>query len=190
MKSLTPDELGRLATTLASLYVESPNRLSVRAYIRPLEHGEAPPAVDTIIVKFPGTHPRSDHGLLIGARGQNFHALGTILQEAAKPNLLRLFIAEPIGERAQPTMIPLDPTWDKDEAFRQILEHVAEEVFGKAMPVHAAPYPDNLRTVFTLELGEIDPELLSAFQVLWKAIGRFHGRNFLLHAEAPKAEAV
>lgn len=184
MKALSPEELARLATTLASLYVESPKRLEVR-----YERG------DTVVIKFPGRHSQADHGHLIGGGGKNYHALQRILQEAAKPNLLRLFILDPGGERRATLPIPLDPTWNKDEQFRQVLAHVAEDVFGKAIPVRAATSndatnPTNLRTSFTLEVGTIDPELLSAFQVLWKAIGKMHGRNFILNAEAPKEQAV
>lgn len=175
---LTPTDLARLAQSIAAQYVEEPARLRVSAEKRGA----------MFIVRFPGQHLKVDHGRLIGGQGKNFRALKRILQEAVKPAPLDLEIIDPGGHYKVGDVVPPDPNWDKDEPFRELLEHISEMVFGWPVPVRVASSEG--RTFLTLETGDINPEVLSAFQVLWKAIGRHHGRNFILAAEAPKEQAV
>lgn len=183
----TTKDLSGLAYAIASQYVESPDKLRVISERRGPKW----------IVRFPGRHSKVDHGRLIGGQGKNFRALKRILQEAVKPAPLDLEIIDPGGEYVRGGEVPMDQNWKKDELFRGVLEIICEQVFGWPVPVRVANVDDSVhhvvpahRTYLTLELSDIHPEVLAAFQVLWKAIGRHHGRNFILAAEAPKAQAV
>jgi predicted RNA-binding protein YlqC (UPF0109 family) len=177
-----PSDIAKLAYTIAALYVDDPQRLRVTG----TRHG------DRFIVRFPGHHLKVDHGRLIGGTGKNYRALKRILQEAVGGKTLDLEIIDPTGKYQVGGPVPADPNWDKDELFREMLAMILEQVFGWHVPVlveeqHETGTGD--RSVFLIEHGGMDPEVLASFQILWKAIGRHHGRNFILKAEAPKAVA-
>lgn len=184
-KQLTATDYATLAYQIASQYVTDPALLRVSAEARP----------EKIIVRFPGTHRKKDHGKLIGNSGKHFQALQRILKETAIRNRQKVFleVIEPVGapEREEDGVKHwIDESWntEDDEALRVELESIVEKVLGWSAPVRV--FSSRNRTHLILETESIEPELLAAFKVLWLAIGRQHGRDIVLNAQAAEQKAV
>lgn len=186
------DSYSILAYDIASQYVASPELLRVDASFERGYAGTTNHSKPVIAVRFPATHTKLDFGKLIGGKGTNFRALRLILREYGSrfKHDVELEIIEPIGpqEGKGPPYVE-DTSWDeaKNEEFRKRLESIAERVFGWPVPVRAYSTWDI--THLLIETGEVPPEVVAAFKVLWIAIGRTHGRQLKLNAEAPRAVA-
>lgn len=181
MNNANPEEYAALAYAVTSQYVKEPGLLRV----------QAERIADKIVVRFPGTHLKEDHGKLIGGKGKHFLALEEILIEFGAGVRVELKVSGPPGP---PPVVEknrwLDPDWNdaKDEKLRENLAHIVSKVFGWPVPVIA--FSRHNRTHLIIQTEEITPELLDSFKVLWLAIGRQHGRDIVLNAQAAEQKAV
>lgn len=181
---------GALAYDIASQYVERPDLLRIVPEFSIGYPGTTNTTKPTVIVQFPGMHTKADYGKLIGGKGANYRALLRLLRQYGSHfrHEVELEILDPGGPMDRGPDFKPDENWHRDEEFREKLQSIAERVF--AYPVGARVYSTYDITHLVIETGVISPTLLGAFQVLWIAIGKNHGRNFKLVAEAPKEQAV
>lgn len=172
------DSYASLAYDIASQYVEAPDQLRITVEIV----GKA------IKVAFPGQHLKIDHGKLIGGKGAHYRALKRLLEEYGQHfgHTVWLDIIEPGGRPHNGDPYADDLEWNeaKDELFRSQLQSICERVLG--YPVGVRLYGAWDITHFIIESGELDPELLAAFQLLWVATGRNHGRQMKVSTGAPQ----
>lgn len=183
------DSFAQLARDIAEQYVEVPAQLRVKAdRLRLVLQPFKPKPL--IGVCFTGEHAKVDHGKLIGKHGKHFAALQTILRHYGDrfKTDVKLSVNDPGGRFERGKNGHPDPNWNRDEEFREHLASVCERVFGYPVSVRAVSKWDITHLI--IETSVIEPELLSAFEVLWVAIGRNNGRQFKLSAEAPKEQAV
>lgn len=185
------DSYSSLAYDIASQYVAEPGRLQIEASFELGYAGTTNLSKPFIMVYFHATHSKPDFGKLIGGKGANFRALRRILRQYGSRynHAVELEIIEPLGPQEVGPPYAEDTSWDdaKNEKFRQRLESITERVFGTPIPVRA--YSTWNITHLLIETGEVPPEVVAAFKVLWIAIGRTHGRQLKLNAEAPRAVA-
>lgn len=190
---VNPEELAKLAYLIASQMVDHPRELCFQASRKNTAGGTV------IVVRAPGRHQKIDHGKLIGASGNNYRALQTLLREAARRHgeALNLDIVDPGGAKVVGDKVPLTTDSSKDHLFAKTLALALQGIYGSGCNAcFSAGSPlvgvvgvesYSAKTVFTiLHQTLVNPEVLSAFQVLWKAIGRNHGRDFVVNAHVPR----
>lgn len=184
---VTPQDYADLAFQIASQFLEEPKRLKIRVAFRRSRDRRFERQV---LVSMPGEHSKADHGRLIGAKGKHYRALLRILQSygAQFSHQVDLEVLDPGGVYQIGEPRPEDSNWNRDELFRAMLESIVGRVLGFPVPVRV--WSDNNKTHLVIESHDLSPELLSSFELLWKAIGRHHGREFSLTARLLVDKAV
>lgn len=188
MSLITPSLFTSFAYRLTSLYVTYPEQLRIEA--RLLDNG-------TVLVKFPGRHAKEDHGKLIGGGGKNFNALRHLLFEFGKMRESKVFleIMEPIGKRAKiaPGFKP-DPYWAREREMSELLQETCRLIFpfDVMVSVHGINIshenPTGATNLVIHTDCDINPETLSALNLIFAAIGRNTGRKMSVSVWQPEPQ--
>jgi predicted RNA-binding protein YlqC (UPF0109 family) len=164
---MTDARIQQLVLAAASQLVSHPSDLDVQAAV----------SIKTVTVSISGN--RADTGALMGKECRNLAALEAIVRQVAHPREARISIAEGhCGAPGQRTDIPLRAHWGEreDELLRQAVSKLVQAV------VEDAPHEITIKsvamdTVVTICVDCANPALESAFQVVFRAWGRRHGRR-------------
>lgn len=123
----------------------------------------------------------NDSGLLIGKKASHVLSFKVLLREAAakRGEFCDLAIDEGFGIKTAPVSVPLDPTWNRDQEFAELVWDVADKCFPGIMRVEARS-EGGVTTIRIESVRGIAEEAFAAMETLFKACGRTAGRTLRL----------